>query len=112
MITKYPLSFHTRNAITDIFNEISFKSEEEAIDFIGEFNSTIEAKTFITIATVCDKLRISIPDDLRYNLKRIGFKKQMSGDNVLPSIKWKGTRYIIAFTPYMDLTQVIACKKK
>lgn len=104
MTTKYALSFHVKAAITDILKQITFAREEDAISFVNDFNSIIAAKAFVSIATLCNKMRIDISDDLRFNLKRIGFKDAMDFDYIYPFefVGDKPIRFTVMFPPYME----------
>lgn len=104
MTTKYALSYHVRNAINDILEHVVFRREEDAIAFVNDFNSIIAAKAFVSIATICDKMRIDISEDMRFNLKRIGFKEAMNFDYIHPCAFFgeKPVKYAVMFGPYAE----------
>lgn len=103
MITKYALSYHTQTKVNDILDQFRFRHEEDAIEFISEYNDILAAKEYASIAILCDKLKIRISDDLRFDLKRIVFKDRMDEDNIYPYVG-SDNRYnfTIIFPPYYD----------
>ena len=106
MITKYALSYHTQDKVNDILSQFVFRHEEDAIDFIGEFDDILAAKGYVSISALCDKLRIRISDDLRFNLKRIIFKDRMDGDNIYPYVgPDNGYNFTIVFPLYHELLE-------
>ena len=103
MITKYALSYHTQAKVNDILDQFKFRNEEDAIDFIDEFNDILAAKGCVSISALCDKLRIRISDDLRFELKRIVFKDRMDEDNIYSYVgPDNGYNFTIIFPPYYD----------
>lgn len=104
MTTKYALSYHVRNAINDILEHVVFRREEDAIAFVNDFNSIIAAKTFVSIANICDKMRIDISEDMRFNLKRIGFQKELDYDYIYPCefLGKKPIKYAVMFRSYVE----------
>lgn len=104
MTTKYALSYHVRNTINDILKQIVFRKEEEAIAFVNDFNSIIAAKAFVSIANICDKMRIDISEDMRFNLKRIGFQKELDYDYIYPCefLGEKPIKYAVMFRSYVE----------
>lgn len=103
MITKYALSYHTQAKVNDILEQFSFRHEEDAIEFISEYNDILAAKGYVSISALCDKLRIRISDDLRFNLKRIVFKDRMDEDNIYSYVgPDNGYNFRIIFPPYYD----------
>lgn len=106
MITKYALSYHTQAKVNDILDQFRFRHEEDAIEFISEYNDILAAKGYVSISALCDKLRIRISDDLRFNLKRIIFKDRMDGDNIYPYVgPDTGDNFTIVFPLYYELLE-------
>lgn len=103
MITKYALSYHTKDIVDSILDKVLFKREEDAVEFTVEYNDILAAKGYVSMSALCDKLKIRISDDLRFNLKRIVFKDTINGDNICPCVG-PDTRYnfAIIFPPYYD----------
>jgi len=103
MVTKYALSYHTQDKVNDILDQFNFRDEEAAIEFIREYNDLLAAKGYVSISALCDKMKIQISDDLRFNLKRIMFKDRMNKDNIYFYVGSDDSyKFTITFPPYYD----------